>query len=181
MKTASKPGGVSIANPGAYTINHVYAALLEEAVGTEVVHVPYNGSAKVVVDVMGQQVDAAVVKPSEILGTLGSGSINVIGTFAKTRSEALPDVPTFAERGLNVFPHGEPALIAYIVGPSNMPPELSAKLTALLDKAITDEQYQEFAKKNGMRGEGLQGEELNSVIDDVQNVYNVVLERLVKK
>jgi len=34
---------------------------------------------------------------------------------------------------------------------------------------------------HGMRGEGLQGAELNSLIDEVQNVYNVVLERLVKK
>ncbi len=72
-------------------------------------------------------------------------------------------------------------MIAYVVGPSNMPPELSAKIAGLLDKAVNDEEYQAFAKKNGMRGEGLQGDELNSVIDEVQDVYNVVLERLVKE
>lgn len=177
----SKPGGVSIANPGTYTINHVYAALLEEAVGTEVVHVPYTGSAKVIVDLIGHQVDAAVVKPSEIMGNMESGTIRVIGTFAKKRSEALPDVPTFEERGLDVFSHGEPALIAYVVGPRNMPSDLSAKLAGLLDRAVMNEEYQAFAKKNGMRGDRLQGAELNNVIEEVQDVYNVVLEKLSKQ
>src|SRR3546814_11312064 len=60
-----KSKSVSFGTPGAYTVTHVYAVSLAQAVGTDLIHVPYTGGSKVLADLAGGQIDAGILKPSE--------------------------------------------------------------------------------------------------------------------
>src|SRR3546814_10005225 len=60
-----KSKSVSFGTPGAYTVAHVYAVSLAQAVGTDLIHVPYTGGSKVLADLAGGQIDAGILKPSE--------------------------------------------------------------------------------------------------------------------
>ncbi|MBA7710117.1 hypothetical protein ES703_119047 [subsurface metagenome] len=106
----ANPGKVTIGTPGNYNLNHIFASMTARAAGVEYVNVPYTGGSKVVADLLGHHVDAGVLKPSETLGQIQEGLLRPIGIFANERLELFPDVPTFKERGFDVFPYGPDGL-----------------------------------------------------------------------
>lgn len=169
----SKP--VSFGTPGAYTVNHVYAALLSKAVGTEMIHVPYTGGSKVLVDLAGGQIDAGVLKPSEAKALIDGGQIRAIGAFSTVRSGLFPDVPTFEEHGIDLFTYGALPLLSYIAGPKDLPQEIVEKLNNALSEAVASDEYIAFVKEYGMLGEGMKGEELSTVIAEIQSSYDAIL------
>ncbi|WP_080693548.1 Bug family tripartite tricarboxylate transporter substrate binding protein [Pseudomonas chlororaphis] len=171
-------GGLSIGTPGAYTVNHVYAAMLANAVGAPIVHVAYTGSAKVLVDLAGHQLDAGVLKPSEAQGQVQAGLVRPIGAFSTVRSEVFPQAPTFQERGLDVFPYGALPLISYVVAPSGLPPQIESRLIDLIGAAVNSREYQSFSKQYGMTGQNLKGKDLQAVVERIQATFDVVLPKL---
>ncbi|HEY0442382.1 MAG TPA: tripartite tricarboxylate transporter substrate binding protein, partial [Xanthobacteraceae bacterium] len=122
------PGKVSIGTPGTYNLNHIFAAMTARAAGVDYVNVPYTGGSKVVADLLGKHVDAGVLKPSETLGQVNEGLLKPIGVFADERLKMFPDVPTFKERGFDVFPYGPVVQMAYVVAPANLPADVRNKL-----------------------------------------------------
>lgn len=170
----SKPG-VSFGTPGAFTINHVYGSLLAQAVGKNLIHAPYGGGSKVLVDLVGGQIDAGILKPSEAKALIDSGQVRPIGAFAMVRSELYPDVPTFHEKGIDLFSHGSLPLISYIVGPKNLPESIKAKLITELSKVVASSDYMAFTKEYGMTGEGMKGEALSKTIQGTQKAYDAIL------
>lgn len=170
----NKPG-TSFGTPGAFSINHVYGALLAQAVGTNLVHVPYGGGSKVLTDLVGGQIDAGILKPSEAKALIDSGQVRPIGAFAMVRSELYPNVPTFNENGINLFTHGSLPLISYVVGPKNLPESIKTKLIAELSKVVTSSDYIAFTKEYGMTGDGMKGEALSKTIQSTQKAYDAIL------
>ena len=59
------PGKISVGTPGSNNLNHIFAVMTGNVVNSEVNVIPYTGGSKVVVDLAGKQLDAAVLKPSE--------------------------------------------------------------------------------------------------------------------
>src|SRR3546814_15828264 len=115
-----KSKSVSFVTPGAYTVTHVYAVSLAQAVGTDLIHVPYTGGSKVLADLAGGQIDAGILKPSEAKALADSGQIRPIGSFSTVRSGLFPDVPTFKEKGLDLFTYGALPLLSYVAGPNDL-------------------------------------------------------------
>ena len=91
------PGKVSIGTPGNNNLNHIFAVMTGRAAGTDIIAVPYTGGSKVVTDLAGKQIQAAVLKPSESKGQIDAGLVKPIALFANERLKNLPDVPTFKE------------------------------------------------------------------------------------
>jgi tripartite-type tricarboxylate transporter receptor subunit TctC len=58
------PGKVSIGTPGNNNLNHIFAVMTGRAAGTDIIAVPYTGGSKVITDLAGKQIQAAVLKPS---------------------------------------------------------------------------------------------------------------------
>ena len=102
----SNPDKVTIGTPGNYNLNHIFASMTARAAGVNYVNVPYTGGSKVVADLLGQHVDSGVLKPSETLGQIQENLLKPLGVFANQRLEMFPDVPTFKDKGFDVFPYG---------------------------------------------------------------------------
>lgn len=177
----ARQGGVSFGTPGAYTVNHVYGELLAQAAGQSMVHVPYGGGAKVLADLAGGQIDAGILKPSEAKALVDAGRVRPIGAFATVRSEMFPDVPTFEEKGLDLFVYGDLPLLSYIAGPKDLPENVVSKLTEALQSVLDSDEYASFAKEFGMTGPGMKGEELHKVIQVIQEAYDSVLPKITTK
>src|SRR3546814_3185179 len=79
-----KSKSVSFGTPGAYTVTHVYAVSLAQAVGTDLIHVPYTGGSKVLADLAGGQIDAGILQPSEAKALADSGQLRPIGDFSRS-------------------------------------------------------------------------------------------------
>src|ERR1700760_1910869 len=168
------PGGVTIGTPGSYNLNHIFASMTARAAGVAYTNVPYTGGSQVVADLLGQHVEAGVLKPSETIGVIQQGSLKPIGVFADERLEMLPDVPTFKEKGFDVFPYGPVAQMAYVVGPANLPPDIRARLIHAFRTAIQDPRFKEFAQKNVFLVDDMTGDALNKEIGDVSASIDAV-------
>ncbi|OYU90604.1 MAG: ABC transporter substrate-binding protein [Bradyrhizobiaceae bacterium PARB1] len=163
----AKPGKVTVGTPGNYNLNHIFASMTARAAGVEYVNVPYTGGSKVVADLIGQHVDSGVLKPSETLGQIQEKLLTPIGIFANERLEMFPDVPTFKERGFDVFPYGPVVQMAYVVGPAGLPDDVRSKLVTAFRAAIQDPRFKEFAKKNVFLVDDLTGDALAKEVDGV--------------
>ena len=128
-----KPGKISIGTPGSNNLNHIFAVMTGNVVNSEIITVPYTGGAKVIIDLAGKQLDAAVLKPSESKAQIDSNMVMPLGVFANERIKSMPNVPTFKEKGYNVFPYGPLVQMAYLVAPAKTPPEIQEKLIAIFN------------------------------------------------
>ncbi len=168
------PGKVSIGTPGNNNLNHIFAVMSGRAAGVEIIAVPYTGGSKVVTDLAGKQIDAAVLKPSESKGQIDAGLVKPIAVFATERLKALPDVPTFKEKGLDVFPYGPLVQMAYIVAPANTPAPVRERLTAIFGKAIQSAKFRAWAEQGGAVVDETTGAALSREITNVQKSLDEV-------
>jgi tripartite-type tricarboxylate transporter receptor subunit TctC len=175
------PDKVTIGTPGNYNLNHIFASMTARAAGVNFVNVPYTGGSKVVADLLGQHVDSGVLKPSETLGQIQEGLLKPIGIFANERLEMFPDVPTFKEKGYDVFPYGPVVQMAYVVGPANLPDDVRAKLITAFRAAIQDPRFKEFAKKNVFLVDDLTGDALTKEVDKVAAALGTVASQVFPK
>jgi tripartite-type tricarboxylate transporter receptor subunit TctC len=168
------PGKVSIGTPGSNNLNHIFALMTGRAAGVDVIAVPYTGGSKVVADLAGKQLEAAVLKPSESKAQIDGGLVKPIGVFANSRLKAMPDVPTFKERGYDVFPYGPLVQMAYLVAPAATPAPIRARLIEIFGKAIQSAQFKATAEQGGAIVDNLTGDALAKEIDSVQKSLNDV-------
>jgi tripartite-type tricarboxylate transporter receptor subunit TctC len=160
-------GKVTIGTPGTNNLNHIFAVMSGRVVGAKTVDVPYTGGSKVVSDLAGKQIDAGVLKPSESLAQVQGGLIKPIGVFGNERLKVMPDVPTFKEKGYDVFPYGPLVQMAYVVGPANLPPAVKDKLIAAFRTAIQSAKFKAVAVQGGSLVDDLTGAALNREVDAV--------------
>lgn len=161
------PGEVTIATPGANNLNHIFAAMTARGADVDYRHVPYPGGSRVVAELMGNQVDAGVLKPSETMEQIGAGDLRAIGVFQEDRLDVLSDVPTFAEEGIDVFPYGPVVQMAYLDAPAGLDPQVREKLTRAFENALTSERFLTFAEENGFQVDAISGEELEAEIEAI--------------
>lgn len=168
------PGKVSIGTPGSNNLNHIFAVMTGNVVNSSIITVPYTGGSKVVVDLAGKQIDAAVLKPSESKAQIDSNMVMPLGVFANERIKSMPNIPTFKEKGYNVFPYGPLVQMAYLVAPAKTPPEIQEKLIAIFNKAIQDPRFKAASEDGGARVDSLTGRALGAEIVSVTNTLAVV-------
>ena len=168
------PGKVSVGTPGSNNLNHIFAVMTGRVAGVDVIAVPYTGGSKVIADLAGKQIDAAVLKPSESKAQIDGGLVKPIGVFGNARLHALPDVPTFKEKGYDVFPYGPLVQMAYIVAPAKTPAPVRARLIEIFGKAIQSPQFRTSAEQGGAVVDNLTGAALGKEIDIVQKSLNDV-------
>ena len=99
----AKPGGINAANQGMGTTSHLTAAMFEAAAGVQFNHVPYNGTAPALNDLVAGHVDLFFDNLSSSLSFHLAGSTRILALCQAERAPQLPDVPTVAEAALPGF------------------------------------------------------------------------------
>lgn len=117
-----EPGRLTYATPGNGTPHHFGTALLMQAAGIDLLHVPYKGTGPALVDLMGGRVDVAYFSLGNLLAHHRSGKVRILATSTDARLPQVPEVPTLREAGLrnaeiNVWagmfaPAGTPSAVA---------------------------------------------------------------------
>lgn len=168
------PGKISIGTPGSNNLNHIFAVMTGNVVDSSIITVPYTGGSKVIIDLAGKQIDAAVLKPSESKAQIDSNMVMPLGVFANERIKSMPNIPTFKEKGYNVFPYGPLVQMAYLAAPAKTPPEIQEKLIAIFNKAIQDPRFKAASEDGGAKVDSLTGKALGNEIVAVTNTLAVV-------
>ncbi len=126
-----RPGKFSYASYGPGSGGHFVGEQINAAAGINMVHVLYKGEAPALQDLLGEQVDAAVVS----LGGVSryAGKIKALAVASPSRFPLYKDVPTFAESGLpDVNLPGWAALMAPAATPKPVLDKLGAEINRIL-------------------------------------------------
>lgn len=129
------PGLVSSASSGPGSPLHVALELFKQRTKTDILHVPYKGSAPALQDLMAGQVQSMFVDLPPSLSLIKSGKIRVLAVATPQRLAILPDVPTMAEAGLAGF---EAYAWQGFVGPAKLPAAIVERLNKDLVNALKD-------------------------------------------
>ena len=130
------PGKYSYASPGAGSPHHLAMELLKQRTGSFIVHVPYRGTAPAMQDVMSAQVPIMVVDTAAGLSQIRSGKLKALAVLSRHRIALLPEVPTLSEAGGAPLKDFEAEAWQGLFAPKGTPPDIAARLTAEMHKAI---------------------------------------------
>jgi tripartite-type tricarboxylate transporter receptor subunit TctC len=96
-----KPGTLAFASPGIGSGLHLAGELFKQQTGTDIMHVPYKGTAPALNDVIGEQIAIMFSNLPGALPHIKSGKLIAIGITDTARTNAAPDIPTLAEQGID--------------------------------------------------------------------------------
>ena len=128
---------VAYANAGIGAASHLCGMLFMSAIETDVLTVPYKGTAPAMTDLLGGQVDFMCDQTTNTTSQIKGGKVKVYGVTSKTRVASLPDVPTMEEGGFKGF---EVGIWHGMWAPKGTPKPIIDKLNAALNDALNNEE-----------------------------------------
>jgi len=100
----ANPGKLRYGSQGNGTTSHLTTELFQRLTGTQLLHVPYRGTAPALNDLIGGHVDLMFVDVTAVLALHQAGKARVLAIASRQRlASDLPDIPTFEEIGLKDF------------------------------------------------------------------------------
>ena len=97
----SQPGKIAIGSAGSGSGTHMTGELLRLRAGINLTHVPYKSVGPAMADVVAGQIQSTFSTPPTSLPLVKAGRLKILAAAAPKRSPLLPDVPIFAESGIN--------------------------------------------------------------------------------
>jgi tripartite-type tricarboxylate transporter receptor subunit TctC len=158
----AEPGRISAASSGSGTSIHMSLELFKYLTGTDILHVPYKGSAPAVADLMGGQVQIMFDNIPSALPHIRAGKLKAMATTGANRAAALPDLPTVAEAGV---PGYESGVWFGLVVPASTPKDVIEKLNADARKAMALPEYQKRMTDLGYELVGSTPAEMGQMIE----------------
>jgi tripartite-type tricarboxylate transporter receptor subunit TctC len=140
----ANPGKLNFASFGTGTSSHIYAMAFAKAVGIEITHVPYKGTAAAASDLLEGRVQAYFDAAPTAIQNAAGGRIRMIAVAAPKRMLAAPEVPTFTEQGV---PGMDLTSWIAVVGPAGMPRDIQMKANAMLVQALSSPDVKDFIAK----------------------------------
>jgi tripartite-type tricarboxylate transporter receptor subunit TctC len=93
----ANPDKLNVASSGSGTSIHLSGELFKMMTGVKMTHVPYKGSAPMLTDLLGGQVQVTFDNLPSSIAHIKAGKLRALGVTTAARSPELPDVPTVAE------------------------------------------------------------------------------------
>jgi len=142
----ASPGRLSYGSNGNGTAQHLIGTLFQLETGTELLHVPYKGSAPLTTDLLAGQVTMSFDSIPPQIQHIRAGKLRALAVATPTRSSLLPDVPTLQEAGLKGF---DIETWYGILAPAGTPPAIVARLNAEMLKVIRSPEFVQRMKEAG--------------------------------
>jgi len=95
------PGKMTYGTPGIGQPQHVLGERFAKSSGTELLHVPYNGSGPGLTDLVGGRLISMFVTPGAVVPFIRDGRVRALAVSSRKRFALLPDVPTLEESGVS--------------------------------------------------------------------------------
>lgn len=143
-----KPGGFTFASSGIGSTQHVAGELFERIAGIHLVHIPYRGSGQAVQDLLAGNVNMNFDTMPPVLPHIKSGGLRALAISTPQRLPQLPDVPTFAEVGINGF---DVTNWYSVMGPKGMPKDMVDKINAAVLQAMNDPKVRTTLEAQGVQ------------------------------
>jgi tripartite-type tricarboxylate transporter receptor subunit TctC len=129
----AKSGKLNYATAGNGTSNHLTMEFFKSVAGIDMNQIPYKGSAPMVTDLLGGQVDVMFDNAPHVMPHVKAGKMRALAITSEKRSPLLPDVPTVAESG---WPGFAVSVWYGFAAPAGTPPEIIARLNKEMNRIL---------------------------------------------
>ena len=178
LVAAAKSRKLNYSSPGNGTPQHLAVELLKQRLKIDVLHVPYKGAAGALTDLLGGQVQLAVLPVHTALPHAKAGKLNVIAVSGERRSVLAPDSPSFGELGLKNL---DIDLYFWFAGPAGLPRDIVMKWNQELEHILALPDVRETFTKQGMVPAHSSPEDLyRQIAADVQRWKKFIAETGIK-
>ena len=144
----ARPGGFSYASPGIGSDLHLAGELFKQQTGTDLMHIPYKGTAPALNDVLGGTVPLMFSNLPATLQHIRSGKLVALGVTDSVRDAVVaPEIPTLAELGI-------PGVVVTswygVLAPAGTPPEAVAQVLKDATDALARPEVREQLRSQGL-------------------------------
>jgi tripartite-type tricarboxylate transporter receptor subunit TctC len=167
----ANPGKFSYGSSGAGTGIHLASELFTSAAGVDIVHVPYRGNAGVMPDLLAGRIAMLIDGVPPQVKNIESGLVRALAVTTKTRTPALPNVPTMIEQGLDY----EVPYWTAIYAPAATPKAIVDKLAADIGRTMKDPAVVKRLADAGTEAVGSTAQELDVFNRDQFALYRRIV------
>jgi tripartite-type tricarboxylate transporter receptor subunit TctC len=173
-----KPGQFTYGSAGIGTLQHVWASILTDQLGLDLVHVPFKGAPQAYQEMMAGRLDIIFDNISASKTFVQSNRLKGIAVSSEKRSSLFPQLPTINETGLTKF-SGESWF--GIFAPANTPPQVISKLRQALAQVNKDPEFIALVEKDGGRVLNISGADQQAfLLDEINRWVPLVAKSKVK-
>ena len=172
----ANPGKLSFSSSGIGNPQQLAGELMNTMAGTQVLHVPYRGSAPAVTDVATGAVTMSFSSLAAALPLMNAGKIRAVAVTSRERMPQLPDVPPLSE--------GAPGLAGYellnwfaIFGTAGTPPDIVERLNGIINSALKDPAISDKLLPQGIVPKPMKVAEFKAFVDAERTKFGKVVEQ----
>lgn len=168
------PGEIKVGNSGTGSIWQIAAASIEQKTGCKFTHVPFDGAAPAVAALLGKNIDATAVSPSEVKSSVDSGDLRILAVIGDQRSSIYPNIKTAKEQGVDVSVQGWGGFAV----PKNTPQNIVDILEKASKTAINSDDVKKLLAQKGYNFAYLSGSDMDAEAKTELKDYSDLIPKL---
>ncbi len=141
------PSPLRFGTPGVGTTGHALGAMIGVVLGVDLEAVHYRGTGPSMTDAIAGRIDILTNASAPLQPHIASGALRALAIAGRTRSAALPDLPTSVEQG---FPDLDSATWYALLATGGTPPDRLSVLHGALNAVLADPAIQRRLVENGV-------------------------------
>lgn len=172
----ANPGKLSFSSSGIGNPQQLAGELMNTMADTQVLHVPYRGSAPAVTDVATGAVTMSFSSLAAALPLMQAGKLRAVAVTSRERMPQLPDVPPLSE--------GAPGLAGYellnwfaIFGTAGTPPDIVERLNGIVNAALKDPAISDKLLPQGIVPKPMKVAEFKAFVDAERTKFGKIVEQ----
>lgn len=158
----ANPAQANYGSPAAGSMPHFLGEMLAERAKVKLTHVPFQGGAPMVQNLLGGQIAIGFDTPAEFAEHYRAGKLRLLAVSSSQRAAQFPDVPTFKEQGIAV----DASAWFGLFGPAGMPVAVTNRINAALQSALKQPDVVERLGKLGLTTSPNSAEEMGRRLAD---------------
>lgn len=171
----ARPGSLNFGSGGTGTSIHLAGELLKSYASTDLTHIPYKGAAPAFTALIADEIQMLFDSSMTAIGHIKGGRVRGLAITSLTRSEALPEVPTFDESGLPGFEAG----VAHgILVRTSTPANVVAALNKAVNAAMSEPEYRRQMGDLGVNLIGGPAENFRAYLAGEKKKWGLLIQKL---
>jgi tripartite-type tricarboxylate transporter receptor subunit TctC len=164
---AKQRPGMSYATSGVGSQQHMTVEWFAKIAGIRLEHVPYRGGAQAINDLVAGHVMIGSLGSTPLIPHYKAGTLRLIAQTTAARSPSLPDVPTYAQAGIELVL--DQWLGVFV--PAGTPPPVIARLNAEMNKALAETDVRDSFLRSAQEPVGGTAEAFSRLVRDDFDKY----------
>jgi tripartite-type tricarboxylate transporter receptor subunit TctC len=174
-RARSEPGRITFGSGGVGTFPQLATEDLASRTGVTLLHVPFRGAAEAVQALLSNTIEMQIASPATVMGNLSAGRLRMLAIGGDRRLALLPDVPTFAEAGVEGF------VLRNWIGlwaPRGTPPGVVERLQSEILAAMRTPEMKAYAESIAAEPRVVVGDEFVRLLRDESARWKAVIDRI---